>query len=159
MADETAPLTGKQMEQMFKTLSQLNQEQHAMFMDGLKQFAADLRKPTDAEQVKLDKERADLERKLQARIKVAMAEEQSKAMLKKACNHAMPNGKHLWRAQVNQDGYFRPICLKCPTVLPPIKATMEQMKEGVDLEQYASIDMDMLEKWAAHTRAQEAKTA
>ena len=145
---EETGMTGKQMEQMFKMLSQLNKEQSETFMAAIKE----LRKPTEAEQEKMDKEKALAKQKLENRILAAKADEQGKAMRKAGCSHSMPDGKHTWRTQVNQDGYFRPLCVVCNTVLPPIKATLEQIKEGVNLESYKSIDMAMLEKWAEHTR-------
>lgn len=139
--------SGMSIEDVLTLISTMNEKQQENMM----KFASELRKPTDIEQAKLDKEREALEAKMQRRIAAARAEAQGKEMAKLGCTHTMPNGRHTWRGQVNQDGYIRPICLRCPTVLPPIKATPEQIKEGVNFEQILSIDLAMLELAAQKT--------
>jgi hypothetical protein len=52
-----------------------------------------------------------------------------------------------WRGQVNSDGTFSPVCCKCLMVMPKIKATDEQKKEGVNLHGYAELSIRGLENW------------
>lgn len=142
--------TGLQMEEVFRLISTMNEQQQANLM----LFAKELKKPTEIEQAKLDEERRKLEQKTRDRIEAARLEEESKERKKYGCSHAMPDGKHTWRGQVNSDGFIRPMCTICTTILPAIKATHEQLTNGVNFEAYRDIDVEKLEKWAAYTNVQ-----
>lgn len=62
-------------------------------------------------------------------------------------NPANMNVRSAWRAQVNSDGTFSPVCCKCQLVMPKIRATDEQKKEGVNLNGYVQLSLKALENW------------
>lgn len=62
-------------------------------------------------------------------------------------NPANGNKRSAWRGQVNSDGTFSPVCCKCLMVMPKIKATDEQKKEGVNLGGYVELSVVALERW------------
>lgn len=117
----------------------------------------ELKKPTPQEQAKLDKEAEKLAREQKARMALAKAEEQRKINQKVNCRHATIHPgtgvrKHQWRAQVHtphgEKPYFQPLCTQCFTQGPKILATSEMLQNGVNLDQYADLDLDRLEAWA-----------
>lgn len=64
-------------------------------------------------------------------------------------NPANMNKRSAWRAQVNSDGTFSPVCCKCQLVMPKIRATDEQKREGVNLNGYVELSVRALEGWHA----------
>lgn len=62
-------------------------------------------------------------------------------------NPANGNKRSAWRGQVNSDGTFSPVCCKCLMVMPKIRATDEQKKEGVNLGGYVELSVPALERW------------
>lgn len=62
-------------------------------------------------------------------------------------NPANGNKRSAWRGQVNSDGTFSPVCCKCQMVMPKIRATDEQKKEGVNLGGYTELSVRALEAW------------
>jgi hypothetical protein len=62
-------------------------------------------------------------------------------------NPANGNKRSAWRGQVNSDGTFSPVCCKCLMVMPKIRATDEQKKEGVNLGGYVELSVSALERW------------
>ena len=62
-------------------------------------------------------------------------------------NPANGNKRSAWRGQVNSDGTFSPVCCKCLMVMPKIRATDEQKKEGVNLGGYVELSVVALERW------------
>jgi hypothetical protein len=150
---------GISMEEVFKLIAKMDENQQKNMMA----FAAELKKPTAIEQAKLDADQAKLKQKAESAAKLAMAEEKAKDNRRRGCPHGTthPGTKtftHQWRAQVHTpDGekpYFIPTCTHCWTQLPKIYATTEQLQNGVNLDQYASIDLEKLETWAKQSQAQ-----
>jgi|SRR6185312_10344275 len=62
-------------------------------------------------------------------------------------NPANGNRRSAWRGQVNSDGTFSAVCCKCLMVMPKIKASDEQKKEGVNLGGYVELSVPALERW------------
>jgi len=92
----------------------------------------------------------DLEAKARDMRENAIQAEQVARAKRLGCQHARYNRgerTHLWRGQVNADGYVRPLCLECQTEMPKFKATEQMLKDGVNLNAYPSLDVSMLEKW------------
>lgn len=118
---------------------------------------SETKKPNEWEQLKIDKERALESRRHSQAMELARAEEEAKAARKRTCPHN--NGKsHTWVAQVmspkGEEPYFIPTCQRCLTQLPRIKATQEQVTQGVNLNLYKTLDMAALEKWSENSYAQ-----
>jgi len=66
-------------------------------------------------------------------------------------NPATMQRRSAWRAQVNSDGTFSPVCCKCQLVMPKIVATLEQQKSGVNLGGYVELTVKALENWHAQS--------
>ena len=115
----------------------------------LRSLASELRKPTELEQKKLDDDKASQLRRAQMAISAAkMKERQDNALIAQCRSenggHANDNGGTRFRAQVNSNGYYVPLCMKCHLQLPPIKATAEEIQNGVMLGQYKTLTEDQL---------------
>ena len=115
--------------------------------EGNRELAAELRKPTELEQKKLDDERESRIKRAQQSIAAAKQKERMDLALQAQCrseNHARPDGVTRFRAQVNSNGFFVPVCLKCHIELPPVKATPEEIQNGVMLGNYRGITEEAL---------------
>ncbi len=146
------------MEALKLILSQLNANQ----TEQLKEFAKELKKPTDREQAKIDEEEARTKRATIERIELAKAEEQRKKNQQNNCGHVRYHpltgtGGHLWRAQTYTPKgvapYMVPICLGCNMEGPKIPATADMLREGVELHKYPGITLEALNKWAEQYKA------
>ena len=152
------PNVGVDMKMVFDLISKMNEDNQKNLMSAI----AELKKPTPREQEKLDKEEAKVKAQQQARLKLAMAEEQRKKNNILGCRHATVHPgtgvvKHAWRAQVHtplgEKPYFVPTCQICWTQAPKILATPDMLTQGVNLDQYTTIDYDVLKKWSEQSSA------
>lgn len=128
-------------------------EQH---MKQMMEFAKELRKPTEREQKELDEKEKRVAELQRRRLDMAKREEDSKETKKRGCAHSTTHGgtgvtSHQWRGQVHTpahcDPFFTPTCTQCLTQLPKIRATTEMLTQGVNLDAYKGINMDVLLKW------------
>jgi len=156
----TQPTTqpGIDMEAIFQMIAKMDENNQKNLMLAI----SEMKKPTTAEQKIIDEKDARTKQHQEARLKMAQAEEQRKASQIRTCAHATTHPgtgvtKHSWRAQVHtpagEKPYFVPTCQQCLTQLPKILATTEMLTQGVNLDQYAGIDMNVLKNWAAQTAA------
>lgn len=129
----------------------------AMTAEQFMELVRELRKPSESEQRKLDKEDEQIRRANEARLEQGKAEMQRKEMMKRGCQHATFNqatkvASHTWRAQVHtphgKSPYFVPLCEQCHTTLPKIKANPVMLTDGVNLHNYPTLTMQELEHWA-----------
>lgn len=139
MPDEQKAVTATEIGLLLAEQAKQNQ---ANMMEMVKE----LKKPTEAEQRKLDKESSDARAKAKAARIAAEAEEQRKQMLRDNCSHERPDGQHLWVAHVNADSCWRAMCQGCRTVMPPVVAAAEQAQQGVNLGAYHKGGRYMLEQ-------------
>lgn len=144
---------GITMEQVFALIAKMDENNQKNMLSAI----AEMKKPTAAEQAKLDKEAAKVKGQQEARMKLAQAEEQRKINTMNGCRHATANQatgviKHAWRAQVHtphgEKPYFVPTCQICWTQMPKILATPDMLTQGVNLDQYLQIDVEVLRNWA-----------
>lgn len=103
-------------------------------------------------QAKKAEAEAQTKQRLEAEIEAAKAQNELQQMRRESCTHqtinpANMNKRSAWRAQVNSDGCFVPVCCLCQTVMPKIPATDEQKREGVGLDRYVELPMKALENW------------
>lgn len=107
---------------------------------------------------KKDKEREALLQSIQSQIDSAKEQNERTRLRRELCdgsggpahqtlNPSNGNKRSAWRGQVNSDGTFSPVCCKCLLVMPPIKASDEQKKEGVRLDAYVELSVKALENW------------
>lgn len=144
---------------MAAILKDQNAEQQKMFLEAIKE----MKKPSPEEQAKLDREREQTTRRAKEQAELARIEHQRREANKLGCPHGTTHPgtgvfKHAWRAQVHTPAgrppYFVPICMQCLTELQPIPATAEMLTNGVNLDQYRSLDMAQLVKWAESAKTQ-----
>lgn len=135
----------------------------AQMLELVAKMAQEMRKPSEREQRKLDKEDALIRRNEEESLQRAKSEIESREAKKRGCPHTMthPATKvtwHRWVAQVHTPShrkpYFVPLCQQCGTQLPEIAATQAMLTEGVQLDQYPTLNMETLENWAKLTPAQ-----
>lgn len=126
-------------------------------LEMMKVMATEMRKPTELEQRKLDKEDAFIKKQQLERIELTRVEIQRKEATKRGCAHASVNRatgqvRHAWRAQVctpsHTKPYFIPTCSQCFSQLPPVAATTDMLTGGVNLSDYEGMNMAVLEQWA-----------
>lgn len=107
---------------------------------------------------KEQKDRDQLLSTIQAQIDAAKEQNERNKLRRDLCdglggpahqtiNPANMNKRSAWRGQVNSDGTFSPVCCKCFLVMPKIKATDEQKREGVNLGGYVELSVRALENW------------
>lgn len=117
----------------------------------------ELKKPSEHEQAKIDKEIELERRKRVSKIKEAVAYGRSEKESQFWCKHIkqsegiMPQG-HAFRAQVNNDNCFRPQCIRCFKNFPRIKCTDEQLKTGTALQNVKTgLTAEVLLQWHIKT--------
>jgi hypothetical protein len=143
--EESGNLTTEQMKQM------------AEFMLPLIQA---IKQPSELEQIQLNEKKAAMAAKAMAVREAGKLEMEREARRASGCDHmtemtAAGTRKHLFRAQVHapdgQKPYFKPFCTKCLLVGPNIQATAEQISNGVNLDRYQNISLEVLKQWAKAT--------
>lgn len=118
----------------------------------------DKAKEVTEKRAKEAKEQEQLLSGIQAQIDGAREQNERNKMRRDQCdgtggpahqtvNPANGNKRSAWRGQVNSDGTFSPVCCKCLMVMPKIRATDEQKKEGVNLGGYVELSVSALERW------------
>jgi len=156
---EATPTPGMDLEAVMRIIAQMNADNQQNMLSAI----AEMKKPTEREQKKLDAEELKLQQHQTSRIKLAQAEEDRKRMQASSCAHATTHPgtgvtKHCWRAQVhtphNEKPYFVPTCTQCFTQLPHILATTEMLTQGVNLDQYAGLNIDVLRNWGTAAQKQ-----
>jgi hypothetical protein len=144
---------GLDMEKVFALIAKMDENNQKNMLAAI----AEMKKPTPAEQLKLDKEAEKVRGQQEARLKLAQAEEQRKINNARSCPHATTHQgtgvtKHAWRAQVHtphgEKPYFVPTCQICFTQVPRILATADMLTQGVNLDRYTQIDYEVLKNWA-----------
>jgi len=115
----------------------------------MSRLVSEMKKPTEIEARKMAEEDGQKAKLRQMKIAAAKQEMTVKKMRTENCAHQRPDGKHTWVAQVNQDGYFRPICQICHDELPAIKCSQDQLSGGIGLHTYKGLTKQILLNWAA----------
>ncbi len=122
----------------------------AQVMEMMKAFAAELKKPTELEQKKIDDDRNRLLRQAAIRRNEAKIEEEARISTQRGCAHVKRDNSPAWGGQVNSDGYVRPMCTICRKIMPEIKAPVEWIANGVnmqDKEIFPKLTEEMLLEW------------
>lgn len=135
-----------------QVLMALMAEQSKTFMQGI----AELRKPTEDEQKKLDEAR---ERRKQASINAAeMGKKITQQILdeQRRCGHVNPRNMHLFRGQVHSDGWARIKCQRCMKSYT-VRPLPEMVAQGLNLDQIPGLTAAHLEAWEKQSGAIDAK--
>lgn len=130
-----------EMMQLVREMGRQNQEQ-------LIALAAELRKPTELEQKKLDEEKASHLKRSENAVRAAQAQEQQMAILQANCTHTRNDGVTCFIGQVNSNGYCVPVCTRCGVQTSPIRATDQERINGIQLQQRGNVTRESLENWA-----------
>lgn len=131
-----------------------DQDLKALLQLMLEDKAAEVKERQD----KQKKEKENLLSTIQSQIDAAKDQNERNKMRRDQCdgtggpphqtmNPSNGTKRSAWRGQVNSDGTFSPVCCKCLMVMPKIKATDEQKKEGVNLGGYVELSVPALERW------------
>jgi hypothetical protein len=117
----------------------------------LEAVVAAAKKPSEYEQSLIDEKVALRKRNANEALERGKAEMEMKAMRKRNCPHH--NGKnHTWVAQAHtpagEKPYFVPTCQRCNTQLPRVECSVEQITNGINLNNFKTLDMAALEHMA-----------
>ena len=161
---ETVEQPGITMADVLTLIGQMNEQNQTNMIAAI----AEMKKPTAAEQAKLDKEEAKIKAQQESRLKLAMADEQRRPLNMSGCTHSTVHAgtgvtKHAWRAQVHtphgEKPYFIPTCIinQCQLKdkdgrLIKFYATPEMLTQGVNLDAYQGLDVERLKAWAAQSQ-------
>lgn len=89
---------------------------------------------TEPQRRKDEEERQKLLRRAENAKKEARIEEEARTSAQRVCAHKKRDGSPSWGGQVNTDGYVRPMCTQCFKIMPEIKAPVEWIQNGVNLQ-------------------------
>jgi hypothetical protein len=122
----------------------------AATLEVLKQFAAELKKPSEEQQKKLEEEKANLIRRQQASMAQAKREEEQKARDQASCSHMKPHpytGKTRIVAPLHNDGLHHPRCLFCHKEFKPFAPSPETIPVGMSLDDFNGVTSPIIERW------------
>jgi hypothetical protein len=130
-------------------LSQLGENQK----ETLIALAAELRKPTEIEQKKLDEEKESIRKRTINAVAAAREGERITLVKQSNCNHMQGNngktdGISTFGGQVNSNGYWVARCGKCFVQTLPIKATTQELQGGVNLRSWQNVSLEGLNRLA-----------
>lgn len=140
---------GLKTEDVLRMLAEMQQASDERMMKAIEA----IRKPSELEQRKLDKELALDARKLAEKKANAIAMVQAREQRMRGCTHTTYHpltkmANHTWRGQwhtpPDQKAYFVPTCTQCQTQLPKIYSMTGDVSHAVDLHEVANVDIDRL---------------
>lgn len=108
-------------------------------------------KEIQAKEIKEAAEKAERLQTIKDQMAAAQAKNESDRIKRSSCLHQTVNAatndrRSAWRGQVNSDGTYSPVCCLCQTVMPKIKATDAQKKDGVNLHSYIEFSVAAMER-------------
>ena len=128
----------------------------------LKQFAAELKKPSVEEQAKLDEKKANDLRRAQESIKQATREKENRDREQAMCSHMKPHpytGKTRIVAPLHNDGLHHPRCLFCHKEFKPFAPSPETIPVGMSLDDFNGVNAQIIEFWGnQYEKKQNAQT-
>lgn len=133
----------------------------AQMLEMMKEFAKELRKPTELEQQKLDEEKARKEALVKASVERATREQRMKDADQSACSHMKPHpysGKTRIVAPLHSDGLHHPICLFCRKEFKPFAPGADTIQMGMSLDDYQGVTPQIIEHWGSRFEKEHAVT-
>jgi len=136
MADEPKdqPFTQSQFEQMLTMFAKMQEGSNKNLLEAMKV----LKEPDEYTKEQQEKQRKrDLEHRVN-RMKDSVSEDRKMRQSWFNCSHVksaegVMKESHAFVGQVNNDMHYRPVCCRCTRALPKIRATDEQIRNGVGL--------------------------
>ena len=107
-------------------------------------LVAELRKPTDMEQKKLDDERLSLQKRAMMAVQAAKQKEAQDNAKRASCPHKDRNGITCFNGQVTSDGRWAVFCNRCGLPSPRIKATAEERMSGINIRSWENLTYEGL---------------
>lgn len=132
---EMAQLLETVMEQNRLLIEQMGRQNSESTMA----LAAELRKPTELEQKKLDEEKTALLKRAEMAVNAAKAKEQEDSRRQGSCAHEDGNGITCFNGQVASDGRWIVECSRCHLPAPKIKATDQERLNGIGLRSWKNV--------------------
>lgn len=133
----------------------------AQMMELMKQFAAELKKPSADEQAEIDAKKARAETRVKASIENAKREQRQKELDQAACSHTKPypyQGQIRVVAPLHNDGLHHPHCLFCHKEFKPFAPAPETIPLGMTLGDLNGVTPQHLEAWGnQYEKQQQAK--
>lgn len=109
-------------------------------------LAAELRKPTEMEQKKLDEEHKSLRKRMEMAVNAAKQKERQDTAKQATCPHKDRNGITCFNGQVTSDGRWAVFCNRCGLNAPRIKATHEEQMSGINLRSWENMTFEGLQQ-------------
>lgn len=144
---------GFTQEQFLEFMAMMQKENREAMIEAIKEF----KKPDEYTAAKQEEQRKrELEERVN-RMRSGIAEERARRQTQFNCKHikssfGIKNPDHAFMGQVNSDGFFRPICGRCQKTFPKMKATDEQIRNGLGLNNVPNLNAKVLLSW--HIRTQ-----
>lgn len=148
---------GKENEVMFtqSDLMAMIEKMGQQNLDAIKE----MKKLPAHEQEELDKKRANAAKNRTDRISESIAQETTRLQrefncelqghVKSALGVQFP--QHALSGQVNSDGHYRAVCIRCFKTFPKVKATDEQGRTGLGLLNVRGLTAEVLYNWHIKT--------
>lgn len=143
--------TSLQLEDVYKLLDKINEANDKRMIA----MVQEMKKPSAAEQAKLDKEEMLLARRRETRRQELLAEEAARKGQQERCPHQKKHPRSgafisAWGGQVNSDGCWHPVCTVCGMEGPAVKAPMEWITGGVNATDPDNVWMSQLKLETLH---------
>lgn len=105
-------------------------QQVTVTIEQFKELIRELRKPSDEEQAKIDKEKAILARRREEMVELGRIEQEQRELNQSRCGHTKPDGKPSTGGQVHSDGLYHEFCLRCQKEIRVMKPSQDMMQMG-----------------------------
>jgi hypothetical protein len=106
----------------------------------------EIRKPNEYEQFQLQEGQKKLKEESDKRLNLAMRARQNAELNERiqqqqqlGCTHMKDNSTTAFAGQVNSDGYWKPLCIRCGKVLPKVKAPDAWKTGGINTQMGADV--------------------
>lgn len=109
-------------------------------------LAAELRKPTEMEQKKLDEEKAKTLKQIEMSVNATKEKDIQDKRKRDGCPHEDGNGITCFNGQVTTGGRWAVFCNRCGTPCPPIKATDSERLNGIGLRTWKNVTLAGLDQ-------------
>jgi hypothetical protein len=103
-------------------------------------------KPNEYEQFQLQEGKKKLQEEQDKRLNLAMRARQNAELNERiqqqqqlGCTHMKDSGTTAFAGQVNSDGYWRPLCIRCGKILPKVKAPDAWKTGGINTQMGADV--------------------
>jgi len=116
----------------------------------------EFKKPDEYTQQQQEEKRKREREERVNRMRGAIAEERGRRQQQFSClhlktAHGIKNPDHSFMGQVNNDGFFRPVCGRCQKTFPKMRATDEQIRNGLALNNVPNLSAKVLLSWHIRT--------